>query len=177
MPPEEATRLKHRPSSAAGKRTDPNERGQTHSDPQETTNPVDAGLAFSWRLSRTMVNFWLDALLMLAFAALAITSVIVQFVFPPGVTARGWILWGLSYGQWCSLQFGLLSVLGFGILVHVMLHWTWVCGVITRKILRRRELPDDGIRTVYGVGLLILLLVSGAAIIGFAMLTIRMPPQ
>jgi hypothetical protein len=38
-------------------------------------------------------------------------------------------------------------------------------------------LPDDGIRTVYGVGLLIVLLLTGAAIVGIAMMTIQMPPQ
>ena len=116
-------------------------------------------------------------MLMMAFVSLAITSVIVQFVFPPGVATRGWVLWGMSYGQWCSLQFGLLSILGFGILIHVMLHWTWVCGVIARQVMGQRKLPDNGIRTIYGVGLLIILLVSGAAVIGLAMLTIQTPPQ
>jgi hypothetical protein len=177
MPVEEPTSLKHRSFSAAENPTDFNQTGQTHSNSQVNTSPAESEWLLGWRMSRTMVNFWLDALLMLAFAALSIVSTIVQFVFPPGVTAKGWTLWGLSFGQWSSLQFGLLSVLGFGILIHVMLHWTWVCGVITRKILRLRELPDDGVRTVYGVGLLILLLISGATIIGFAMLTIRMPPQ
>ncbi len=129
------------------------------------------------RFSRTMINFWLDTLLMVAFVTLSIIAVIVQFVFPPGVAAKGWLLWGMNYGQWCSLQFSTLAVLGFGVIVHVMLHWTWVCGVIARKLMRRRELPDDGIRTVYGVGLLIALLLTGATLIGFAMLTIQMPPQ
>ena len=134
------------------------------------------------RISRTLINFWLDAALMGAFVTLSLVAVIVQFVFPSGVTAKGWILWGMNYGQWCSLQFALLSVLGFGIVIHVMLHWTWVCSVIAKKLLRHRELPDDGIRTVYGVGLLIVLLVTGAAIVrtaivGTAMMTIRIPSQ
>lgn len=128
-------------------------------------------------VSRTLINFWLDAALMVAFVALALVSVIVQFVFPPGVAAKGWLLWSVNYSQWCGLQFGLLSFLGFGIVVHVMLHWTWVCSVITKKLLHRKELPDDGIRTVYGVGLLIVLLLTGAVVIGVAMMTIQMPPQ
>ena len=129
------------------------------------------------RISRTLINFWLDTILMLAFVTLAVTAVIVQFVFPPGVAAKGWLLWGMNYGQWCSLQFAVLCILGFGVVVHVMLHWTWVCGVVVRKLLRRRDLPDDGIRTVYGVGLLITLLLAAAIVIGIAMLTIEMPPQ
>ncbi len=129
------------------------------------------------RFSRTLINFWLDTILMLAFVALSIIAVIVQFVFPPGVAAKGWLLWGMNYGQWCSLQFAVLCILGFGVVVHVMLHWTWVCGVVVRKLLRRRDLPDDGIRTIYGVGLLITLLLAAATVIGIAMLTIQMPPQ
>ncbi len=129
------------------------------------------------RVSRTLINFWLDALLLLVFSLHSISAVIVQFVFPPGVAAKGWTLWSMNFGQWCSVQFFFLSVLAFGILVHVMLHWSWVCGVIARKLLHQRELPDDGIRTVYGVGLLIVLLLSGATVVGIAMMSIKMPLQ
>ncbi len=129
------------------------------------------------RVSRTLINFWLDAFLLLVFSLHSISAVIVQFVFPPGVAAKGWTLWSMNFGQWCSVQFFFLSVLAFGILVHVMLHWSWVCGVIARKLLHQRELPDDGIRTVYGVGLLIVLLLSGATVVGIAMMSIKMPLQ
>lgn len=127
------------------------------------------------RFSRTLLNFWLDSVLGVAFATLCVTAVIVQFVFPAGIAARGWSLWGLSYGQWCSLQFGLIAILGLGVLVHIMLHWTWVCSVWTKRVLKRHTLPDDGIRTVYGVGLLILLLMSGAVMVGMAQWMIVRP--
>lgn len=130
-----------------------------------------------WRVSPAVINLWLDTLLKLAFVALSITAVIVQLVFPPGVAAKGWQLWGMDFGQWCSIQFGIQAALGVGVVVHVMLHWKWVCGVVVRKLLHRKELPDDGLRTIYGVGLLIALLLTGATIVGIAMLTIQMPPQ
>ncbi len=133
--------------------------------------------AESWRVSRTMVNFWLDVSLLVVLTALGVTGVIVQFVFPPGVAARGWKLFGMTYGQWCSIQFSLLSLLGTGVLVHVMLHWSWVCGVVARRILRVRDMPDDGIRTVYGVGLLIVLLLCAATCVGAAVLLIEEPGQ
>lgn len=129
------------------------------------------------RLSRTVVNFWLDASLLIVLIVLWITAVIVQFVFPPGVAARGWTLWGMSYGKWTSLQFAELCILCVGVLVHVMLHWTWVCGVVTRRILRIRQMPDDGIRTVYGVGFLILLLLVSAAVVAAAIFTIQEPEE
>ena len=127
------------------------------------------------RLSRPLLNLSLDGALLLAFAALGIVSVILQFVFPPGVTARGWTLWGLSHTHWCSLQFAILCVLALGIAVHVILHWTWVCAVIVRQILRKSDLPDDGVRTLCGVGLLITLLVSCALVTGAAIVSIEMP--
>ncbi len=150
-----------------------------------TMNPVDDRIVHrpevvasdGTRVSRTLVNFWLDAFLLLIFALHSVSAVIVQFVFPPGVAAKGWTLWSMNFGQWCSVQFFFLSVLAFGIVVHVMLHWSWVCGVIARKLLHQRELPDDGIRTVYGVGLLIVLLLSGATVVGIAMMSIKMPLQ
>lgn len=127
------------------------------------------------RLSRPVVNLLLDGGLMLTFALLVLVSVVLQFVFPPGIAARGWLLWSLNHSQWCDLQFGILCVLILEIVVHVMLHWTWVCGVVVRQLMKKSELPDDGIRTLSGVGLLIGLLMIGAGVTGAAMLSIRMP--
>ena len=100
----------------------------------DAIHSVEAAAAGT-RIARTLINFWLDTLLMLVFVALSITAVIVQFVFPPGVAAKGWLLWGMNYGQWCGLQFTGLCILGFGVVVHVMLHWAWVCGVVVRKMM------------------------------------------
>ncbi len=147
----------------------------------EVRQSIDPGAADAvsehGRLSRTVINFWLDASLLIVLIILGITAVIVQFVFPPGVAARGWMLWGMSYGKWTSLQFAELCILCVGVLIHVMLHWTWVCGVVTRRILRIKQMPDDGIRTVYGVGFLILLLVVSAVVVAAAILTIREPEE
>jgi hypothetical protein len=127
------------------------------------------------RISRTLVNFWLDGLLGLLFVSLCIVAVIVQFVFPPGVSARGALLWRMTYGQWCSIQFGVLAVFGLGVLLHVMLHWTWICSVLSKRVLGQCEIPDDGIRTLYGVGLLIGLLLVGALCVGLAQWMIVLP--
>lgn len=146
-----------------------------HHDDHEHHAPAPSRAKSTGRISRTLVNFWLDALLAVVFVKLSITAVIVQFVFPPGIAARGAALFGLSYGQWCSIQFGLIAVLGLGVLLHVMLHWTWVCSVLAKRILKQSEIPDDGIRTVYGVGFLIGLLLLGAVSVGVAQWMIVIP--
>lgn len=113
--------------------------------------------------------------MMLLFVTLGIVAVIVQFVFPPGVAARGWKLWGMTYGQWCSLQFGLLCVMSIAVLVHVMLHWKWVCGVVSRQVIGRTELPDEGVQTILGVGMLIVLLNIAGVVIAIANFTVQSP--
>ena len=109
-------------------------------------------------MSKTIFNFWLDTLLLVLFLSLAAVSAITQFVFPPPTNAGGWLLWGGTYGHWLSIQFGILCTLGLGILLHVMMHWSWVCGVISTKFSRSKQRMDDGIQTIVGVGVLIVLL-------------------
>lgn len=127
------------------------------------------------RLSRTLINLWLDVALLINFLGLGIVSVLLQFVFPPGIAAGGWSLWGLNFSQWQSLQFGMLSLLTVGIVVHLMLHWTWVCSVVARNVFGQTEVPDEGLQTIYGVILLIAVLLTGAVVTGLATVTIRMP--
>lgn len=130
------------------------------------------------RMSRTMVNFLLDATLLLVVTAVVAVGLVVQFVFPPGTSANGWTLWGWSYNAWSRLQFGLVSLLTLGVLVHVMLHWSWVCGVVVSKLLRQKRQPqlDDGNRTLYGVATLIVLLGVIGVIVAAANLAIQSAP-
>jgi hypothetical protein len=122
------------------------------------------------------INLLLDALLLVVFTLLGAVSVIVRFVFPPGPAARGWLLWGLDYDAWSGIQFALVAMLAAGILVHVMFHWSWVCNVIASRLARdRRARVDDGVQTIYGVGLLIALLNVVGIAVAAAMLTIRGP--
>ena len=123
------------------------------------------------------VNLLLDALLLVLFAAVCCAAVVIRFVFPPGPAAAGWTLWGLDYDAWGGLHFGLLAALAGGILVHVMLHWSWVCGVVAGRLSRRAGgRVDEGMQTIYGVALLIALLVVVGGTVASATLTITAPP-
>ncbi len=128
-----------------------------------------AGWSWSW------INLLLDAALLVVFTALCFAAVVVRFVFPPGPAAAGWTLWGLDYDAWGGIQFGLLAVLAGGILVHVMLHWSWVCNVIASRMTGRGGRVDDGLQTIYGVGLLIGLLLAVGTALAVAVLTVRGP--
>ena len=130
--------------------------------------------SFPW----TLLNFWVDLALLVVFLGLLWVSVVVRFVFPAASAAAGWTLWGWTLDHWLQLQFGLLGVLTFGIVVHLMLHWSWVCGVFFGRIWRRHEakpLPDDGTRTIYGVGFMIVLLNILGLLIAIATLSVQGP--
>lgn len=130
-------------------------------------------------VSKTIINFWLDASLMLVFCALLWVMTVIRFIFPPVGESEGWSLWGASLDQWISIQFGLACFLTMGILLHVMLHWTWVCGVISNRLMKpgkdgKKRSFDDGTRTIIGVGLMIILLnVMGLAMAAAKMMVIN----
>jgi len=125
-------------------------------------------------LSRAQVNFLLDTLLLIVFCTLMAVAVIVRFVFPPGPDAAGWQLWGYGYHAWCTFQFGLVAALALGILIHLMLHWNWVCSIAVTQFTRSKRVKiDDGTQTIVGVGLLIVLLNLLGLTIAVAALTIR----
>ena len=128
---------------------------------------------------QTMINFWLDVALLLLFVGLVWMSVVVQFVFPPAEHSEGYRLWGLSLSQAMDLQFGVLCVFCLGVVLHLMMHWSWICGVIGTRLLRKQDgskgLEDDGQRTIFGVGLLIVLLNVMGLGIAFAALSIKSP--
>ena len=93
--------------------------------------------------------------------------------------SAGWTLWGSSYDSWANFQFVVMSLVAAAVLVHIMLHWSWVCGVFITKLLRRPARTaklDDGSQTLWGVGMLIVVLHLLAALVGIAYLTVQPPP-
>jgi hypothetical protein len=129
------------------------------------------------RVSMSVVNFWVDATILAALLMLIWESATLQFIFPAPTLAGGWTLFGLTYDQCRDIQFATLCTFAFGILIHLMLHWNWVCSVIATQILRNGERPDEGMQTIYGVATLIVLLhVIGVGIIVALFLVHRPPP-
>lgn len=130
-------------------------------------------------MQRTLINFWLDVTLLILFLAALWASFVIRFVFPPATLADGWQLWGRTYNHWAEFQFTLICLLALAVLIHVMLHWTWVCGVVTSRLLRGKEGQrrnwDDGTRTIYGVGLLVVLFNILGLAFAAAVLTVQGP--
>ncbi|MFO1094369.1 MAG: DUF4405 domain-containing protein [Planctomycetaceae bacterium] len=121
-------------------------------------SPPNAASGRRVAISRTVVNFWLDATLLVTFLVLCWISAILQFVFPAGAAPDAFQVWGATAPDWQNRQFWVLCVFAIGILLHVMLHWSWIMGVITTRFLGRKATRDNGAQTLIGVGLLLAIL-------------------
>ena len=110
-----------------------------------------------WNRYSTLINFWLDLILLILFLIQAWMFSVLNLVFPRGASA-GWKIWGANALDWSEALFVVFCVFSLGILLHVMLHWGWVCGVATTRFLKRKSRKDDGYQTVVGVAVLILLI-------------------
>jgi hypothetical protein len=130
-----------------------------------------------WNYSRTAVNLFVDALLLVLFVTLCLLSVILEFVFPVGTQADGWTLWNHDYGEWSRVRFAVLSAFAAAILLHVMLHWSWVCGVVASRMGKKKAgtAHDDPSRTLWGVGLLIVVVNVIGLVVAAASLSIQSP--
>lgn len=110
---------------------------------------------------RPTPRFLLDLVLTFVFLGLIQISLLLHFVFPRPSRSRGWVLWSLDYDQWAFLQFSFLIGFCLLILLHLIVQWNWICGYVATRIskrLGRRVQIDESGKTIYGVGLLVVVL-------------------
>lgn len=134
----------------------------------ETVNrPQAVGRAANgsmWSRHKTLVNFSLDAVLLVVFLVMAWLMAVLVLVFPRGSVRD--TIWGATASEWQDALFAVFCVFGVGVVVHVMLHWGWICGTVSTKLLGRKASKDDGSQTLIGVGFLMFLLhILGAAVL------------
>lgn len=102
---------------------------------------------------RNRINLLLDIVSLLVFLALLETGLLIRYVLPPGSTGgRGLSLWGWSRHDWGRVHWWLAVGLVALMLVHVALHWQWICTTLAR-VLRAGPAPigSSRARNVYGV--------------------------
>ena len=133
---------------------------ETVEEPLRVVSEGQAAQTKTQKVSKSIINLVLDAVLLIAAVFLLWVSVVMRMVFPAPTTADGWVLWGLSYDRWHDVQFSTLCVVALLALEHLVLHWNWVCSIIATKILRVRKRPDEANQAVYGVATFITLLLT-----------------
>lgn len=120
-------------------------------------------------MPRNVLNFLVDFVTLVVMLGMLATGLLTRYVLPPGSRGgQGLSLWGLDRHEWGDIHFWLALALLALLVLHVALHWEWVCGVLRIQILGRAEAgrkPSATRRNVLGAGFLLLL----AAAVGGAM--------
>lgn len=136
---------------------------------------VEATTGAPRRVTRTLINFWLDVALLVGSAAVVWVATMLRVVFPAPTSAAGWTLWGLTFDDWYTVQFYALCGLVALAVEHLVLHWNWVCTVLAGQVLRSRHRPDEAVQAVYGVGTFIGILVFMLGTMIAALLSVNPP--
>ncbi len=132
------------------------------------------------KTSRATLNFLVDGSLLLLLLSVVWTATILQFVFPPAGVAQGWTLWGWTYDRWTQVHGGCLALFCLNILLHVMLHWSWIFGLVGTRWARWRGyrfVAVEATKTLYGVCTLISVLTLLGTLYAVAEFSIRPPPS
>lgn len=82
-------------------------------------------------MTRSALNFVIDAVTFMAMLAMIATGLLIRFVLPPGSGERR-ALWDFTRHDWGDVHFWLAVGLGGLVVVHLALHWGWVCSFLTR---------------------------------------------
>ena len=90
-------------------------------------------------MKRVTLNFIVDFVAFLTFLGIAVTGFIIKYVLPPGSGGHGRgfrggreagehirELWSMGRHDWGEVHFILSVIFIVLILVHVILHWTWI---------------------------------------------------
>lgn len=82
-------------------------------------------------MARGTLNFIIDAVTFMVMLTMIATGLLVRFVLPPGSGERR-SLWDYTRHDWGDVHFWLAVALGGLVLVHLTLHWGWVCSLVSR---------------------------------------------
>lgn len=86
-------------------------------------------------MRRNTFNFWIDLISFVVFFGLAVTGLLIHYVLPPcgnctgggGTAGTPTTLWGFGRHDFGRIHLYLALATVTLVLVHVCLHWTWVC--------------------------------------------------
>ncbi|CAN5508206.1 hypothetical protein BH10PLA1_BH10PLA1_07270 [soil metagenome] len=121
-------------------------------------------------MKRNTFNFLIDILSALMMFGMIDTGLLIRFVLPPGSGSRR-ILWGYGRHDWGDVHFWLAVGVAVTLVVHVALHWQWVCVTAMRMVrgAAGNQLKMTPIRrNIAGVALVLLLAGSFGAFVWVA---------
>ena len=126
-------------------------------------------------MKRNTLNFLVDLISALVLLGIIATGLVVRFVLPPG-SGHGRVLWGLDRHEWGDVHFWVAVAAGVLLLVHVALHWQWVCLTAVRLFRRRggeHGYPSGIGRNLSGAALVVGLIGLFAGFVWFAQANVK----
>jgi len=89
-------------------------------------------------MKRSSLNFIVDLVSFVDLLGLASTGFIMKYILPPGTGGCGWLLyggrgrehirdlWSMTRHEWGAIHFYLAFLFVILMVVHIILHWTWI---------------------------------------------------
>jgi len=130
-------------------------------------------------MRKNTLNFLVDAVTLLVIFGMIATGLMIRFVLPPGTGGRngghGLVLWGMGRHDWGDVHFWTAVALFVLLLVHVALHWSWVCMTLHRLL---RGAGDAGQlnaakRNIYGIMFLVAVVLIFSGLTWYAGTAVR----
>lgn len=108
-------------------------------------------------MRKSTLNFIVDLVALLAILVMVATGLVIRYVLPPGTGGRhgegGLALWGLGRHDWGDVHFWASVALTVLLILHVALHWSWVCSTLKRLLGgNTSESAGQPRDDIYGVG-------------------------
>jgi len=107
-------------------------------------------------MTRSAINYLVDLATFALFLFMVASGLILAFILPPG--SRGGrgagerALWSLTRHDWGDIHFWVaLGLIGL-LILHVVLHWSWVCTLTHRMLTGRNLRATTPRRTQHLVG-------------------------
>lgn len=128
---------------------------------------------------RNTVNYLTDLATFVALLCVALTGLLLKFVLPPGSSRGGLSLLGLGRHDWGEIHFWATVALGAVLLLHIAMHWSWVCGTTKRLLTGKSATTTGRARASWGVAalLMIALFFGGFILIARANVTKDSEPE
>jgi len=107
-------------------------------------------------MRRSLLNWLIDLVLFLSVLGLLLTGLLMEFILPPG--SRGDAVWSLSRHAWGDIHFWFAVAMIAIAVLHVVLHWGWVCTAAMKLLNRTAVAPKRMQRHVAGATVVVALL-------------------
>jgi len=117
-------------------------------------------------MKRNAINFVIDFMTLVAILGMVGTGLVVRYALPPGTGGR-LTIWGMDRHDWGNVHFGIALGLGALLLVHLAMHWSWVCMFTLRWITPRPQSIPHVSHFRRNLGVVAVLALIVAAVWGF----------